>query len=61
MFKDTLLKLFVTNLVTEPGLPLPVIPIYRHWVVGKESAVFTAGHQARSPGPLVLERPELPR
>lgn len=49
IFKDVLLKLFVTSLVTEPGLPLPVIPIYWHWVVLKESAVFTAGHQARSP------------
>ena len=30
------------------------------WVVVKGSAKFIAGHQARSPGQLVLKTPELP-
>ena len=34
--------------------------IYWHQVLVKESAVFTAGHQARSPGQQVLITPEFP-
>ena len=40
--------------------PWAVKLIYWHRVVVKESAVFTAGQQARSPGYLVPKKPKLP-
>ena len=40
--------------------PHAVKPIYWHEVVVKEGAAFIAGHQARSPGKLVLKRPWTP-
>ena len=40
--------------------PRAVKPIYWHWVLVKESAAFTEGHQARRPGQLVLKRPKFP-
>lgn len=36
-------------------------PIYWPWVVGKQSAVFMAGHEVRRPGQLPLKTPELPK
>ena len=36
-----------------------VKPIYWHQIVVKEGGAFIAGHQARSPGRLVLKTPEL--
>ena len=39
--------------------PCAINPIYRHWVVVKESAVFIEGRQARSSGLLVLKIPKL--
>ena len=40
--------------------PHAVKPIYCYEVVVKESTAFIAGHQARSPGQLVVKRPWTP-
>ena len=53
----------VNSDVAEPKLrsahSCTIKALYWHWVVVKESAGFYSGHQARSPGKLVLKTPEL--
>lgn len=41
--------------------PCAVKPINWHWDVGKESAAFIEGHEARRPGQIALKTPGLPK
>ena len=55
---SALCALFSNNLWETGSTWLHAVkPIYSHRVVVKENAVFIAGHQARSPGQLVLKTP----